>query len=124
MITYLHIPFNSREEYTFLGAVTEFKFSAEIGRAFRGQNGLLWMKSWGPAWGMLASRFALVFVDNHDNQRGHGAGGSTVLTYKQRREYVMASAFMLAHPYGTPRIMSSFDFNSSSQGKIEFQYCE
>lgn len=106
----------SREEYTSIGAVTEFKHSAEIGRAFRGENALLWMKSWGPTWGMLASRFALVFVDNHDNQRGHGAGGSTILTYKQRREYIMANAFMLAHPYGMPRVMSSFDFNSPSQG--------
>lgn len=105
-----------REEYTFLGAVTEFKFSTEIGRAFSGQNDLQWLKTWGPAWGMLAPRFALVFVDNHDNQRGHGGGGSTILTYKQRREYVMANAFMLAHPYGTPRVMSSFDFVSESQG--------
>lgn len=99
-----------------MGAVTEFKFSAEIGRAFRKQNELKWLKSWGPDWGLLASRYALVFVDNHDNQRGHGAGGSTILTYKQRREYVMATAFMLAHPYGTPRVMSSFDFSTSSQG--------
>ena len=26
-------------------------------------------------WGMLSSEDALVFVDNHDNQRGHGGAG-------------------------------------------------
>lgn len=105
-----------------MGAVTEFKFSAEIGRAFRRQNELKWLKSWGPEWGLLASRYALVFIDNHDNQRGHGSGGSTILTYKQRREYIMATAFMLAHPYGTPRVMSSFDFITSSQGYLNISF--
>jgi alpha-amylase len=28
----------------------------------------------------------------------------------------MAVAFLLAHPYGYPRVMSSFDFNDSDQG--------
>lgn len=28
----------------------------------------------------------------------------------------MAVSFMLAHPYGNPRVMSSFDFNSFEQG--------
>lgn len=28
----------SRDEYTSLGAVTEFRFSEEIGKAFRGQS--------------------------------------------------------------------------------------
>lgn len=31
-------------EYTKLGAVTEFKFSNEIGRAFNGENSLKWLK--------------------------------------------------------------------------------
>lgn len=106
----------ARTEYISLGAVTEFKYSSEIGRAFRGHNELKWLKSWGPVWGLLPSKDALVFVDNHDNQRGHGAGGAEILTYKLRKMYVMAVAFMLAHPYGTPRIMSSFYFDMSDQG--------
>lgn len=58
----------SKNEYTNIGRVTEFKFSAEIGRAFRGHNALKWLVNWGPAWGMLSDDKALVFVDNHDNQ--------------------------------------------------------
>jgi alpha-amylase len=30
---------------------------------------------------------ALVFVDNHDNQRGSGGGGANILTYKQPKLY-------------------------------------
>lgn len=29
----------------------------------------------GEGWGFMPSNRALVFVDNHDNQRGHGAQG-------------------------------------------------
>lgn len=68
--------------------------------------------NWGPAWGLLPSEQAFIFVDNHDNQRG----GGEILTYKSAQRYVMATAFMLAHPYGIPRVMSSFKFDSSEQG--------
>lgn len=90
-------------------------YSSEIGRAFRGWNELKWLENIGPAWDMLPGEFALVFVDNHDNQR-HGAGGDNVLTYKQAKQYKMATAFTLAWNYGTIRMMSSFAFESTDQG--------
>lgn len=102
-----------RTEYSNLGAVTEFKFSKEIGRAFNGRNQLRWLRNWGPEWSLLPSQDAFVFVDNHDNQR---SGDSDILTHKSRQRYVMATAFMLAHPYGIPRVMSSFEFNAFDQG--------
>nr|AAL92553.1 alpha-amylase [Bibio marci] len=106
----------SKFEYNHLGVVTEFKFSAEIGNAFRGNNALKWLINWGPDWNLLPSNDALVFVDNHDNQRGHGAGGKSILTYKQARQYKMATAFTLAHPYGHVRLMSSFAFTNTNDG--------
>lgn len=60
--------------------------------------------------------FQTVFVDNHDNQRGHGGGGANVLTYKESKQYKMATAFKLAHPFGIKRMMSSFAFTHSDQG--------
>lgn len=102
-----------RTEYTFLGAVTEFRYSKEIGRAFNGRNQLKWLRSWGPEWGLLPSQDAFVFVDNHDNQR---SDDWNILTYKSRQHYIMANAFMLSHPYGTPRVMSSFEFKTFDQG--------
>lgn len=108
----------SSSEYTSFGAVTEFKFSANIGSVFRGWNKLSSLSNWGEGWGFIASGDALVFVDNHDNQRGHGAGGNSILTYKVPKQYKMAVAFTLAHTYGVPRIMSSFIFGEDTdQGK-------
>lgn len=72
------------------------------------------LKNWD---GFLSSRDSLVFVDNHDNQRGHGAGGADILTYKNRTQYEMALNFLLAHSFGIPRVMSSFEFSDPSQGK-------
>lgn len=105
----------SASEYTF-AAVTEFLYSAKIGTVFRAWDKLTYLENWGEGWGFMASGNALVFVDNHDNQRGHGAGGESILTYKVSKQYKMAVAFMLAHPYGTPRVMSSFYFDDTDAG--------
>lgn len=43
------------------------------------------LRNWGEGWGFMPSDKALVFVDNHDNQRGHGAGGASVLTFWDSR---------------------------------------
>lgn len=104
----------SKKEYTPLGVVTEFSFSDAIGRVFRGLVPMKNLKNWGPAWGFMLSQNALVFVDNHDNQRGHGAGGANILTFRNERQYKMASAFKLAHPFGIVRVMSSYYFHESS----------
>lgn len=99
-----------------MGRVTEFRASAEIGRAFRGKNKLAFMDSWGPEWKFMNSSRAVVFVENHDSERGQGAGGADVLTYKDKKLYIMAVAFTLAHPYGVPKVMSSFEFQNIDQG--------
>ncbi|KAL7011009.1 hypothetical protein ACKWTF_014046 [Chironomus riparius] len=106
----------TKDEYLHLGSVTEFRYSAEIGRVFRGYDLLKYLRNFGEGWGFMASASALTFVDNHDNQRGHGAGGDNVLTYKVPKQYKMATAFHLAWPYGIPRIMSSFEFSDGDQG--------
>lgn len=68
-------------------------------------------RNWGEGWGFMPNGNALVFIDNHDNQRGHGAGGSSILTFWDARLYKMAVGYMLAHPYGVTRVMSSFRWN-------------
>uniref|UniRef100_I3KQC8 alpha-amylase n=1 Tax=Oreochromis niloticus TaxID=8128 RepID=I3KQC8_ORENI len=83
-------------EYVGLGRVTEFKY------------GLSYTKNWGEGWGFMANGNALVFTDNHDNQRGYGAGGASILTFWDPRLYKMAVGYMLAHPYGVTRVMSSY----------------
>nr|XP_033772179.1 pancreatic alpha-amylase-like [Geotrypetes seraphini] len=102
----------SANEYFGLGRVTEFKYGAKLGNVIRKWNGekMAYLKSWGEGWSFMPSDKALVFVDNHDNQRGHGAGGASILTFFDARLYKMGVGFMLAHPYGFTRIMSSFQW--------------
>lgn len=101
-------------EYTPLGYVTEFRYCQKIAwgiRNFGQLNGV-----YDPGWGMTDPAHAFVFVDNHDNQRGHGGGGNLV-THKQPRDYKMATAFTIAYNYGFVRVMSSYYFgDDSSQG--------
>lgn len=106
----------SYKEYLGVGRVLDFRYSAEIGRVFRGNDKLRWLVNWGPEWNMAGGDESVVFVDNHDNQRGHGAGGENILTYKMSKNYKMAVAFMLAHPHSLKRVMSSFAFDYSDQG--------
>ncbi|XP_078247939.1 alpha-amylase 1 isoform X8 [Pogona vitticeps] len=97
-------------EYFRNGRVTEFKYGTQLGTVLRKWNGekMAALKSWGENWNMMPSDKAIVFIDNHDNQRGHGAGGASILTFWNPRLYKMAVGFMLAHPYGFTRIMSSY----------------
>lgn len=70
-------------------------------------------------WGMADGVHAVVFVDNHDNQRGHGGAGGVLTASGPGHndwQYKVASAFMLAHEYGWKRIMSSYYFDNSDQG--------
>ncbi|MPY26227.1 alpha-amylase [Shewanella sp. YLB-07] len=96
-------------EYTSAGLVTEFKYTTKLGDTFR--NGkLAWLNNFGEAWGFMPSNSAVVFVDNHDNQRGHGGGGN-VITFEDGRLYDLANVFMLAYPYGYPKVMSSYEYH-------------
>jgi alpha-amylase len=95
-------------EYFSNGLVTEFKYSVEIGNVFN-QGKLAWLSNFGEAWGFMPSYLAVVFVDNHDNQRGHGGGGN-VITFEDGRLYDLANVFMLAYPYGYPKVMSSYEY--------------
>lgn len=100
------------------GDVTEFKYGLDVSRIFREGN-IAWFNGehrLGEDWGYIPSEKAIVFIDNHDNQRGHGGGGH-VLTHKDGRIYELASIFMLAWPYGYPQVMSSFAFKSQDTSK-------
>lgn len=98
-------------EYYPNGRVTEFRFCQKMTEGVR-NFGILG-GVYDPGWGMTDPAHALVFIDNHDNQRGHGGGGNRV-THKTPREYKMANAFMLANDYGFTRVMSSYYFGDDS----------
>ena len=101
-------------EYQSTGLVTEFKYTTQLGNTFK-NGSLASLSNFGEAWGFLPSSSAVVFVDNHDNQRGHGGGGN-VITFEDGRLYDLANVFMLAYPYGYPKVMSSYDFHGDTDG--------
>ena len=62
------------------------------------------------------AHFAVIFTDNHDNQRGHGAGGAYILDHRDGNAlYNLGNIFMLAYPYGHPSVMSSYYWSSAGQ---------
>ncbi|TDQ52464.1 carbohydrate-binding module family 20 domain-containing protein [Actinorugispora endophytica] len=93
--------------YTPMGDVTEFQYHRDISNAFK--NGDI-SRLTGLGDGLTSSDKALVFVANHDTQRSHA-----ILTHTDRARYDLAQSFMLAHPYGTPKVMSSYTW--SGDGK-------
>jgi alpha-amylase len=98
-------------EYTGNGDVHEFRYGRDLGRVFRHEK-LAYLRNFGEAWGYLPTGKANVFVDNHDTQR---AGGD-ILTYRDNGVYALANAFMLGWPYGSPTVMSSYEFSNPDQG--------
>jgi alpha-amylase len=107
----------SAADYLRDGYVTEFKYAAMILDAFERGN-LDTLTDFWTADGWLPGDKAIVFVDNHDIQRGH-AFGDEVVNYKDGRRYDIAVAFMLAHPYGYPLVMSSYAFETDQDGPPE-----
>ena len=102
-------------EYFDNGKVTEFDFGLKVSEFFR--NGRLSsLRTFGESWQeLMPGDKAVVFIDNHDNQRGHGGGGG-VITHKDGQLYDLANFFMLSWPYGYPKIMSSYAFHNTDEG--------
>ena len=99
-------------EYFQNGDVSEFKYSTRLGPNFR--NGKLSnLEQFAMTGGFMASDIAIVFTDNHDNQR---AQGGPVVTFKDGPLYILANVFKLGWPYGYPQVMSSYYFTNSDQG--------
>lgn len=101
-------------DYLSNGDVTEFRYGPRLSRAFMSGD-LARLRDLGEASNWAPSERALVFIDNHDNQRGHGAAGM-VMTFGSGTRYTLGRLFMLAWPYGTPRLMSSYRFEDTDQG--------
>jgi hypothetical protein len=90
-------------EYTKNGDVQEFRYTTEVKNSFLGGSisGLQNLDNRG--W--VAGTSANVFVANHDTERNGGSLNSN----SPSNTYVTATVFSLAHPYGTPTILSSYN---------------
>lgn len=95
------------EEYTPYFDVTEFRYKAALQDIFtddgRRLAELVDILSTTP---LVSTTEAVVFVDNHDTQRST----YDTLIYRAGPIYELANVFLLAFPYGYPKLMSSYDF--------------
>ena len=99
----------SPDEYIGNGDVLEFRYGKDLAKIF-GTERLAYLHNVRAK--PLPSGHAVVFTDNHDTQRR----GRRTDVPRQRRRYAMANAFMLAWPYGTPKVMSSYEYSSNDEG--------
>jgi len=97
--------------YYSIGQVTEFNFARQLVPNLLQDGKMVYLKTFGETWGFMPSANAVTFIDNHDTQRGEAQ-----LIYKNAPLYNLANVFMLAHPYGHPKVMSSYAFNDHDQG--------
>ena len=106
-------------EHAAVGHVTDFRYGAWLKDVFRERalsalapDASYWSDPNGPASNPngAGSDHVVVFLDNHDTQR-HDA-----LSFQDGALYDLANVFMLATPYGRPRVMSSYYFEDTSDG--------
>jgi alpha-amylase len=90
------------------GHLFGFDYAGQLRDAFKSYTtppggNITALKVFGEQAGLLPSEKSVVFVQNHDTERN----GST-LNYKDGAANILAHEFMLAYPYGTPQVYSSF----------------
>lgn len=107
-------------EYLGNGAVTELDYSRRLAAAFRaGDIGVL--RNLQPGLGaddLVPGERAVVFVDSHESRRSPPAvgGGTALLSPADGPLYHLANVYMLAWPYGTPRVISGYAFSDAGAG--------
>ena len=100
-------------EYTPAADVYEMGYNARMNQYFRSATaGLAGLQN--VASGLMASNKGVVFTDSHDTPRDGSSNND--LTYKDGARYVLANVFMLAYPYGYPKVMSGYKFTNGDQG--------
>ncbi|KAJ6502915.1 glycoside hydrolase [Mycena vitilis] len=97
-------------EYVGNGDVQEFRYTTALKNAFSG-SGISSLQNLDNK-GWVAGNNANVFVANHDTERN---GGSLNIN-SPSNTYITSTIFSLAHPYGTPTILSSYSFSDPNAG--------
>ncbi|XP_055692321.1 alpha-amylase-like [Lutzomyia longipalpis] len=106
----------NKYEYIPLGLVSEYNASQSLADIFRGNRPLSVLATWGEAeWNFVPSANAIVFVENEQNELDTWYFGR-VLNYKDGKPYIMAIAFLLAHPFGNPLLNSDYEWTDPNEG--------
>jgi hypothetical protein len=97
-------------EYVGIGDVQEFRYTSALQSAFSG-GGISSLQDLDDL-GWVPGTQANVFVANHDTERD----GASLTINSPSNTYITAMIFSLAHPYGTPTILSSYTFVTFDDG--------
>ncbi|KAF7292118.1 Alpha-amylase [Mycena indigotica] len=97
-------------EYVGNGDVQEFRYTTAVKNAFLG-GGISGLQNLDNQ-GWVAGSQANVFVANHDTERN----GNSLNINSPSNTYITATIFSLAHPYGTPTVLSSYSFSNTDAG--------
>uniref|UniRef100_A0A182Q787 alpha-amylase n=1 Tax=Anopheles farauti TaxID=69004 RepID=A0A182Q787_9DIPT len=104
-------------DYVELGLVAMDRFAYDIGDVLLKRKPFHYFVHLGTRLGYVPRERALVYVISPLLVRLLDADGDDrVVSMRHRRAYQIALAFMLAHRYGTPRIMSSYEFTNVNEG--------
>ena len=100
-------------QYFGAGSVTEFKYGLKVAQNIKSMH---YLSNLGENWGLMPNKYALTFLSNHDNQRGHGGGGELITFQHNAYDYKVATVYMLGWDYGVKRVMSSYYFSDPDEG--------
>jgi hypothetical protein len=98
--------------YTSIGDVQEFRYSTQLQKAFLNSGSSISSLENLDSLGWVSGSNANVFVVNHDLERS----GASLNYTSPSNTYTNAMIFSLAHPYGTPTILSSYQYSTYDQG--------
>ena len=101
----------SQHAYTQRRSRARFRLRYQLKNAFKsytadGTGNITGLRVSARQAGLIPSDKSLVFVENHDTERG-----SDTLSYKDGATNTIANEFMLAYGYGTPQVYSGFAFD-------------
>ncbi|GAB3228966.1 carbohydrate-binding module family 20 domain-containing protein [Glycomyces halotolerans] len=96
-------------EYAPNGDVHVFDYARDLEHHINGSAPAQYLPDMGTDWGYIAE--AGTFVANHDTERG-----SETLNHTHGQDYLLAEAFMLAHPFGTPSSYTGYEFGAFHEG--------
>ncbi len=98
------------EEYLSSGSVFEFQYARDLSPGLRA--GVITDPALGPERPLhVPSESAIVFIDNHDTERGEAA-----ITARDGGLYLLANALLLADDFGTPVLHSGYAFTDREAG--------
>ncbi|CAK5270005.1 unnamed protein product [Mycena citricolor] len=99
-------------EYVTNGDVQEFRYTSALMSAFLG-GGISSLQNLDNR-GWVSGSQANIFVANHDTERSNPATSLNINS--PSNTYITATIFSLAHPYGSPTILSSYSFTAYDDG--------